>query len=542
MRVFRKHPMLWVLAFLGLIIFIGSNLQSGSSGVTSNVITKTEAEQAARNFLRDHQVDTAPLLWNAQYVGHHDMEGYIARQKLEKKYDQAHLDQAPLDYWSVTAKNTAQTDNSYEVWVDDGGRVVGFSLPLVRDDTKVTPSRTMQAVAKSAFTKLGYDTANWVYNGEVRIAPSTNSFFGVAQTERLPRQEFRWMDPKGAIGQAFLQYRVQMLDDRVVAMYYTYSIPSVDQDWLIAQEGLSTKMTMISLLGTGLLLVWAVIIVLMRRRDGVDWGRGALLSVWLFGFLLLTSMNEWPDMLSHILVSADMPSAMERVAVFVVLTAVLTAGATYLMGVAGGTLQQEMNPTRWLPIRDPDWGQRLKDASTRGYLLAAVLLGAQAILYLVGERFLGVWYINDPSSDPGNLLAPALMPAMAWVAGINEEVIYRLFGVTVFKRLLKNSALALLLPAMIWALGHSMYPVYPFYSRFLEVTVLGLIFGYAFLRYDLETVIFAHVVFDSLLMSLPLVFGGQPVEMIMGVFWIALPWLVGHWAGPWLRRSRHRFT
>jgi hypothetical protein len=41
----------------------------------------------------------------------------------------------------------------------------------------------------------------------------------------------------------------------------------------------------------------------------------------------------------------------------------------------------------------------------------------------------------------------------------------------------KVTFLALLLPAMIWAFGHSTYPVFPVYFRGIKLTIAGLIFG-----------------------------------------------------------------
>jgi hypothetical protein len=61
----------------------------------------------------------------------------------------------------------------------------------------------------------------------------------------------------------------------------------------------------------------------------------------------------------------------------------------------------------------------------------------------------------------------------------------------------------------------------------VEVTVLGIIFGYAFLRYGFMTAVFAHASMDSILMGLDLVSMNDTGEMLLGYFYMLLPGLIG---------------
>ncbi|MNC76506.1 hypothetical protein D3C75_1282410 [compost metagenome] len=58
--------------------------------------------------------------------------------------------------------------------------------------------------------------------------------------------------------------------------------------------------------------------------------------------------------------------------------------------------------------------------------------------------------------------------------------------------------------------------------------MLGLIFGYVFLRYGFFTAVFAHAIMDSLLMSIYLMVE-QPTlpHILAGIFYIILPALIG---------------
>jgi hypothetical protein len=97
--------------------------------------------------------------------------------------------------------------------------------------------------------------------------------------------------------------------------------------------------------------------------------------------------------------------------------------------------------------------------------------------------------------------------------------------VTFFKRYLKSTFIAVLLPAMIWALGHSLYPVYPIYTRFIELTLFGILIGLCYFRFGFETVLFAHITFDVIQMCLPLIGSGEASQVLVGILYLALPLL-----------------
>ena len=91
---------------------------------------------------------------------------------------------------------------------------------------------------------------------------------------------------------------------------------------------------------------------------------------------------------------------------------------------------------------------------------------------------------------------------------VTEEGTYRLFGISLARRYLKSTTLAVLLPAIIWAFAHSNYAVFPVYLRGIELTIGGVLFGVAFLRLGLLTCIIAHYVVDAVLIGIPLLTAG----------------------------------
>jgi hypothetical protein len=219
--------------------------------------------------------------------------------------------------------------------------------------------------------------------------------------------------------------------------------------------------------------------------------------------------------------------------VFVNFVTLLMAVGVYVSFVSGIELWRRTGWNPWPRWRESAFGADVFAAMGRGYLLCLFILGVQRILFLGGEQIFGVWAVSDASSSPYNMFAPALFPLLAWCAGISEEATFRLFGIAFFQRIVRIRFLAVLIPSVIWAASHTQYPIYPVYTRLVEVTVLGVIFGYAFLKYGFMTALFTHATMDSLLMGLDLVTSHSGTNIALGVFYMLSPLLVG-WLLAWL--------
>ncbi|HEY0827899.1 MAG TPA: CPBP family intramembrane glutamic endopeptidase, partial [Bacilli bacterium] len=207
----------------------------------------------------------------------------------------------------------------------------------------------------------------------------------------------------------------------------------------------------------------------------------------------------------------------------------------YLSFAAGAEMWKRRGWNFYPRWQQESFGTDLSQGMGRGYLLCLVLLGVQSLLFLIAENYFDMWATNDPATSPYNMLWPVLFPLLAWGAAISEEAVYRVFGIILFTKLLKNTFLAVLVPSMIWALGHTQYSVFPVYTRFFEVTLLGIILGYAFLKYGFMTVLFAHAIMDSILMAFSLISLGGFANVFIGLFYIGFPALIA-----WLLSRLHK--
>ena len=132
-----------------------------------------------------------------------------------------------------------------------------------------------------------------------------------------------------------------------------------------------------------------------------------------------------------------------------------------------------------------------------GYLVAIIMIGLQALAFEFGQRYLGVWveytWMVQLSSSYWPFLSAFLLGI---IASASEEVSFRLFAINVGKKFFKSTVIASLVASILWGYGHSTYMVFPMWFRGIEVTCLGLLLSYVYLRYGIIVTLVAHYLFD----------------------------------------------
>jgi len=152
-----------------------------------------------------------------------------------------------------------------------------------------------------------------------------------------------------------------------------------------------------------------------------------------------------------------------------------------------------------------------------GYILFFIMLGLQAAIFYFGQRYAGVWREWSSLVTFSSAYVPFLGGLIIGVsASLNEEIIFRLFGISLAKKYLKNIVLAVIFSSLVWGFGHSGYSIYPVWFRGLEVSVLGLFFGFIFVKYGLIPLLVAHYLFDAFWGCAPYILGRAPWHIFLG--------------------------
>jgi hypothetical protein len=183
------------------------------------------------------------------------------------------------------------------------------------------------------------------------------------------------------------------------------------------------------------------------------------------------------------------------------------------------------HPSFYHYFKSTFFSRKISSSVLFGYLLFAIILAMQAVIFYFGETYLGVWkeWVNFTQ------LSSAYFPVLGafiigFCASFNEEVIYRLFGISWGRRYFKNTFIAIVISALIWGFGHTIYAVFPFWFRGIEITILGIFFGVWFIKYGIIPLLVAHYLFDVFWSSAAYLFGrSQPVVFFGSLFVLLLP-------------------
>lgn len=172
-------------------------------------------------------------------------------------------------------------------------------------------------------------------------------------------------------------------------------------------------------------------------------------------------------------------------------------------------------------------------ASLRGFLLGlvagGVLAGSTWLLSLLpGARIdiqpRGFFFHGINSSWPTIVLG-AFFLQIALV----EELGYRHFAANAILRLRLGRVIAVVVPALVYGAVHAgldfLPPGNPWWARVIPITLVGAMWGVAFLRWDALTVVLSHWACDLFLFNQPRLSSESPAIWLSALACIGLPLL-----------------
>lgn len=535
-----RSPLL-PLAVIGIVLYLAVVLvsslpQSNDAGLEAlqdrPAVSKEQAAQQALRFIRQTFPLSSDYRVSTLYQSDADRSGYLQKEDLAGTYAQR-FGAYPLDYYEVEVNdNTSKTTYYIDVNFTDLS-ILGWESYIprsIQQPAAAAGPADPQLIAEQTLRSRGYTLKDWE-----RIEPDPQrhpSGSAAADSSR-----FVYQSKSLAIGEAKLQLAVTVRNGSAAAFHASFAIPASFLAWQEAQDKNAATMTRISLL-LSLIMALASFYIVFRFRKEITFRRGLLLTAVFLAIYIANNFNMVPALRTA---HSNGPSQLEAMfnLWFLNILIGLMAVSVYFALLAGRHLWLRQGWSPWPLWHEPSFGGQVRSAVIQGYLLCLFILGVQQTLFFGAEHWFDVWAVNDPSDSVLNMVYPAFFPLMAWAAAISEESVYRLFGIPFFMKLVRSRFIAVLIPSMIWALSHTQYPIYPVYTRFVEVTVIGLIFGYAFLKYGFMTVLFAHASMDSILMGFSLMDLGDWTHSLMGGFYIIFPGLAG-WLIAWFHGKTKR--
>ncbi|WP_379130495.1 CPBP family intramembrane glutamic endopeptidase [Paenibacillus sp. sgz500958] len=521
-----------ISGIIGLLLFltfqVAPSILSVSSEENVAAISKDEAAAQAADFAARllGYVEHAGDEWGITYQSDSSFYGYMSREKLLEDYTKNKLDQRfPFDVFHVVLHSSEPAAQSITVDLNMyTGEPVGFTKGAEAESGRTVtafksadstdqagPAPTLEQKEKLAAPWL----KEWGVNPvKLQIEPADSEYSLV------------YTDNSIKVGESQLRYVFTFARDEVSSYKAGFTAPAWHTSYVEDQTSLAQVITFLGYGLPSLALGILAIVYSGLRRSHTSFKRGIFLSSVHFLIMMASTYNMVPEA-----IGTSTESRVTAVIMFFiyVLYSLMMSALLYFSLVGGnGLWRQEEGLNPWPRAKEPGYGKYILDSIRVGYTWAFVLLGVQTIMFIILSYTLNNWSTTDATQSPYNMRYAWLLPIMAWLAGLSEEAIYRLFGIRMLKKIVRNTFAACLITTLIWAFGHTLYPIYPISSRPIELTVIGLLFSYIFLRYGYIAAMFSHVVFDSILMGATLIFMKESVNIGAGIVAIVLPFLVGY--------------
>jgi len=342
------------------------------------------------------------------------------------------------------------------------------------------------------------------------IEPSEWEMVKSSSEDRKARRDyyFTFKKPSATWGESDLRVDVVLAGSEIASVVKYLKVPEEFTRSYQSQRSLGSLLgTIASLLAVLMVFAGVIMFFANLRKRGNDVKLATLVGVALGLSILISNATLIPTYLSRYDTATQFSGYLLQVFMGMALS-VLVIGffVGVVAGWAGGAIDKKETLWGLLPLSRGRLSRRMAGWALLSYPLAFFFMGLQVIIYFLGVKFMGVW---APAESEYTMVFASSIPALfalgtSLSAGLNEEVIFRFFGFTLFKKALRNTFLAFLIPTVIWAFLHSTYEIFPIYFRGIELTIGGLLFALVFWRYGLFTAIMTHWMVDALYFTMPL--------------------------------------
>ncbi|MFC1613725.1 type II CAAX prenyl endopeptidase Rce1 family protein [Gemmatimonadota bacterium] len=512
-----------VVGLVFLAVFLTCYKAAFPSASIRLEVTRNEAVEVAAKFLENQGYDLSDYE-EAKVFGANGYGAVFLQQTQGMEEANRMMDgEVPIWRWQCRWFRSGEKEE-FRVFVDPSGQVVSFTHAIEEDKAGAEISQEeAEALANNFLTNV----AGTDLSGYERVEASTKKLSNRTDHDfewKLKDFELTWKEDDPEAGTGTIRVGVHIQGDQVGGFNRFFKTPELFNRDYSKTTSRGQLLGIISLVLMFLTAIAALVVFIIRyKKDDIRWrfalGAGLLILV---AYLLL-SVNSFPmvkfayrtEMGYGVFIGIIMAGA------FVV--AIIYCAFVMFTGASGESLTREVYPnslgTLDQLLKGRVFTRSFFFASIRGYSLGFFFLGYITLFYLVGRKYLGVFLpAEGPYSNLLGMYLPWLAPlTISLLAAVSEEYISRLFSISFLKRYLKWTPAALIIPAAIWAFGHSTYPVFPVYVRGIELTIAGVIFGIFFLRFNLMTCIIAHYVIDAIFIGLPLIRSGNTYYFISGL-------------------------
>ena len=524
------------LACIGLSFFVYDICREWDY-VPKVVLSQEQATEKAKDFLQNSYLTDSieDYSYSIEFINDDEAHSLLAKTFGEKQaFEYLRDNNLPVLEYSIRFFQELEKEE-FLVNVDaSNGNIISFLQAISEDQERGQMSELeARAFARSFLEEEGLD-----------LNKIEERDFSLDQKEKRRDYEFTFRFKDSNIptefGDMHQELWVSVLGDKIGGFVSYFFVPEDFGRVVNGEMGNGMLIAALSFLASALMIVLCLVVLAQQyKRSNLNKKLFFYISGFIFIILFFENINFIPLIKSAYETDISFLVFWGLSFIIPIIAIIFTTTLVFISGASGEALAREVWPRKikfLSSLGEKVFSREMSQSILKGYLIAFILLGITAFIYFIGEKYLGVWSLLSLGGAYGISLSfvPAfsIFAGVGMLAAISEEFLYRLFGISFFKKKFKrlgkskSTILAIIIITIIWAVAHSTYPVFPFYFRAIELLIGGAIFGYFFVRYNIATTITAHYVFNTSI-SLPvLLLGGSTTQFIAGIFVVALPGMV----------------
>jgi hypothetical protein len=521
----------WVLALVCLLagaVFFASLTDLWPLADADLTASPGRLHAAAREFMESRGFDLAGHRWARRLVVDTPALDYVDRAFGRETSQEWIRRGGPLVYYRVYFKKRGETV-WYVVELQPNGSVIGWSKVIQEDYPGARiPVKQAREMARRALVEA------------LELDPVSLEEKSASTSEQIGHRTHRFGFERNISEAPELRERVTITvaGVEVVGGSRRLLVPEAARRAKRARQAPGVALETLGFVIAGAAGLAAFFVFFAGlRRGAVRLGRAAVWPVLVFACLMATFMLQtaslfarweplWPRWISDFRYFVD--SATAQIWLLLFLLAVVAAGDVVDQRVGGGR-----GAALWSLGRGRLFDPLVARASRRGFLIGLLCGGTMALavgaLHWLGgaetalqPRGFFFYTLNSASPAAASLL-------FFFGVALAEELGYRYFGVSWMLALTGRRWVAVLVPAVIYGLTHTrmdfLPPAEPFWARALVLTLVGCVWGWAFLRYDALTVVLSHFTADLFIFNWPRLASGEPGPTALSVLTVCVPLL-----------------
>jgi len=522
----KDWTLLSVAAIICTIVFIFMEIVPAIIAVNKHeyggkAIPKTVAEERAGAFAAK-QTGLTVAKTHAVHQSDKLLAGYLAKEKKIEQFENKYDAKFPVDTFQVNVDFADGQGYGFVYVHMYNEQIVGWNL--IVGGTLASQQETLEL------------TNDFLYGDGILQGQDITSATSGRNGELQQRVEGYAVEGANLT----IATKAVSLDGKLLLSQYkpSFDVPDTYKSYVKEQDTLAGWLTGIGYAFMSFVLGILAIIYAALYRKHTSFTYGIILTVIFFIAYIIVNLGVMDGMIaSQGEVRLDNFMVIS-VAITTIVLSVAMAVSVYFSLVAGDGLWKAQGRSLWPRMKEPGYGDYVWRSMGLSYLFALIMLGLQPVIFFVLGKLIGTWGATDVTMSPYNMKYLWLMPVLAWAAAISEEAVYRFFGIGLFRRWFRNTFAAAIIPTIVWALGHVMYPFYPSTTRLFELIVIGLIFSFIFVRYGFITAMFTHAIFNSVAVGSSMIFAGGTLNIASAIFFIALPFFIALVMRAWSNKKR----